>query len=109
MGNFKNVLTTTKPQNHFALVFTRVPRHIEQAKAIRMIYLTTSGEVCGGRQVVFLTQLPGRQKLILPTLDQSDIDTENNLTPRPVVVRGKGKVFWDRQLFLRRMVTRKAA
>ena len=53
MGNFKNVLTTTEPQNHFALVFTRVPSHMEQAKAIRMAYLTTSGEVCGGRQVVF--------------------------------------------------------
>ena len=51
MGNFKNVLTTTKPQNHFAQVLTRVPRHIEQAKAISMIYLTTSSEVCGGRQV----------------------------------------------------------
>jgi hypothetical protein len=52
MGNFKNVLTTTKPQNHFAQVFTRVTRHIEQVKVISMIFLTTSGEVCGGRQVV---------------------------------------------------------
>jgi hypothetical protein len=52
MGNFKNVLTTTKPQNHFAQVFTRVTRQIEQAKMISMIFLTTSGEVCGGRQVV---------------------------------------------------------
>ena len=51
MGNFKNVLTTTKPQNHFAQVFATVTRHIEQAKAISMIFLTTSGEVCGGRQV----------------------------------------------------------
>ena len=74
-----------------------------------MIYLTTSGEVCGGRRVVFLTQLPGRQKLILPTLDQSDIDTETSLTPRPVVVRGKGKVFWNPQLFLHPMAIRKAA
>ncbi len=73
--------------------FTRVTRHIEQAKVISMCIPHDLGRGLWRAPGRFEAQLPGRQKLILPTLHHSDIDTETDLTPRPVVVRGKEKVF----------------
>ena len=49
MGNFKNRLTATKPQNHFARIFFKVCMRIEQAFESIMMVITLSTDACGRR------------------------------------------------------------
>jgi hypothetical protein len=50
MGKQKNRLTTTKPQNHFARIFSKVHIPTISTKANPMVVIPSSCEVRGGRE-----------------------------------------------------------
>jgi hypothetical protein len=49
LGKKKNRLTTTKPQNHFALIFFKVCIQMEPTRAVPTVVITPSSDACGGR------------------------------------------------------------
>jgi hypothetical protein len=50
MGKQKNRLTATKPQNHFARIFSKVHIPAISTKANPMVVVPSSFEVRGGRE-----------------------------------------------------------
>jgi hypothetical protein len=79
MGNLKNRLTATKPQNHFARIFFKVCMQIDLAFLITMMVFTLSSDAWGRLQV--RSKFSYRVARIRPTLYLPY--TRNLKTPLP--------------------------